>query len=55
LSQKRADAVKKYLVDKGVDPSRLIATGYGETMPVADNNTNSGRQQNRRVELKSIF
>lgn len=55
LSQKRADAVKKYLVDKGVDPSRLIATGYGETMPVADNNTKSGRQQNRRVELKSIF
>jgi OmpA-OmpF porin, OOP family len=52
LSESRAAAVKAYLVKKGVDVSRLVSTGYGETQPVADNKTAAGRQKNRRVELK---
>jgi OOP family OmpA-OmpF porin len=51
LSQKRAEAVVKYLVDKGVDASRLTAKGYGPDKPVADNKTAKGRQLNRRVEF----
>ena len=52
LSQKRADAVKKYLSDKGIATRRLSALGHGQDKPVADNNTEEGRTQNRRVELK---
>lgn len=55
LSQRRADAVKKYLADKGIAASRLTSKGYGETMPVADNNTAAGRTKNRRVEFKVVF
>ena len=51
LSQKRADSVKNALVQRGVDASRITAIGYGEGQPVADNNTDFGRQQNRRVNL----
>jgi OmpA-OmpF porin, OOP family len=51
LSQSRADAVKKYLVGKGVGEDRLIATGYGSDKPVADNKTVAGKAKNRRVEL----
>jgi outer membrane protein OmpA-like peptidoglycan-associated protein len=51
LSVRRAQAVRDYLVRAGVAPSRLIARGYGETLPVASNQTAGGRQQNRRVEL----
>lgn len=55
LSQKRAEAVKKYLVNKGIGEGRLKATGFGETQPVADNKTAAGKAQNRRVEFKVIF
>ncbi|MBE2229177.1 MAG: OmpA family protein, partial [Chitinophagaceae bacterium] len=51
LSQNRAESVKTYLVSKGVDASRITATGYGETKPIADNKTAAGRQKNRRSEL----
>lgn len=54
LSQRRAESVRQYLVDKGVAANRLFARGYGETRPVADNATESGRAQNRRVELVAI-
>lgn len=55
LSQKRCESVKSYLTSKGVDASRLTATGYGETMPIADNKTKEGRAKNRRVELKTQY
>ena len=53
LSQKRADAVKTYLVSKGVSADKLTATGYGIANPVADNKTTQGRAQNRRVEFNA--
>jgi outer membrane protein OmpA-like peptidoglycan-associated protein len=52
LSQNRADAVKNYLVNKGVDENQIEATGYGEEQPIANNNTAAGRAKNQRVELK---
>ena len=52
LSENRANAVKNYLTGKGIDGSRLTATGYGEEKPVTTNNTAEGRKLNRRVELK---
>lgn len=51
LSEKRAAAVRDYLVSKGIDGSRLDAKGLGSTKPIASNSTAEGRQQNRRVEL----
>lgn len=51
LSQQRAQTVRQYLVDAGVSADRLSAKGYGPDMPVASNDTNAGRSQNRRVEL----
>mgnify|MGYP001033361901 CR=1 FL=1 len=51
LSQRRAEAVRSYMIDKGVAADRLTAKGYGESRPVADNGTEDGRFQNRRVEL----
>jgi outer membrane protein OmpA-like peptidoglycan-associated protein len=51
LSQSRAEAVRGYLVRRGVPASRVVATGMGESAPVASNNNEAGRQQNRRVEI----
>lgn len=54
LSLNRAMAVRNYLVGNDIDQRRLTTYGYGESQPIADNNTASGREQNRRVELKII-
>ncbi len=51
LSQNRANSVRAYLVSQSIDPAAVTATGFGKTMPVADNKTAAGRQANRRVEL----
>lgn len=52
LSQQRADAVRTYLVGKGIEEARMTAVGYGETEPVASNDTDAGRRSNRRVEFR---
>lgn len=54
LSEKRAAAVKDYLVSRGVSEKRLVAKGYGESQPIASNRTEEGRARNRRVELKVL-
>ncbi|MBX8485386.1 OmpA family protein [Pseudomonas cichorii] len=51
LSESRANSVRAALVRVGVDPSRIVAAGYGKEYPVADNTSNSGRAMNRRVEV----
>jgi len=51
LSQQRADSVRNALVSRGIDGTRITAKGYGKSMPIADNATDSGRSQNRRVEI----
>jgi outer membrane protein OmpA-like peptidoglycan-associated protein len=51
LSQQRGDAVRDYLVSQGVSAGNMTATGYGMSNPIADNATNAGRAQNRRVQL----
>ena len=51
LSERRAEAVKTYLVDRGVDANLISVSGMGESQPVADNATADGREQNRRVEI----
>lgn len=54
LSQLRAQSVTSYLNSHGVDSARIKAVGYGESMPIASNETPSGREANRRVEIKII-
>jgi len=51
LSQRRAEAVKTYLVSRGIDAAKIQAIGYGESQPVSDNSTKEGQAQNRRVEI----
>lgn len=51
LSQRRAASVSNYLISRGVSPSRINSVGYGKTRPIADNSTDYGRAQNRRVEI----
>lgn len=51
LSQARAEAVARYLVEAGVSPEKIVTTGAGESAPVANNATPEGRQKNRRVEI----
>ena len=54
LSQSRAQSVVDYLVQKGIDKARLIAKGYGKTSPIATNDTDEGRQMNRRTEFEIL-
>ncbi len=51
LSVRRANAVKNFLIDQGIDPRVMSTIGYGESRPIADNRTSEGRAQNRRVEV----
>lgn len=55
LSERRAASVKAYLVKKGVAADRIVSIGYGETKPMADNNTRAGRELNRRVEVCTVL
>ena len=52
LSDRRANAVREYLIEQGISAERLSAQGYGEVVPVASNETASGRAMNRRVEFR---
>ena len=54
LSVKRAEAVKAYLVTKGIEKNRVYTEGKGEKQPVADNKTPEGRAKNRRVEIEVV-
>ncbi len=54
LSQRRAEAVQNYLIEHGIDPARLTAKGYGSSRPQASNDTEEGRQENRRTEFKIL-
>jgi OmpA-OmpF porin, OOP family len=55
LSDNRANAVKQYIISQGISESRITSAGHGETSPIAENTTASGRQKNRRVELKLSY
>lgn len=54
LSERRAQSVVKWLIEQGIPASRLVSRGYGETKPVADNESDDGRALNRRVEFKLV-
>jgi len=54
LSKKRAHAIKRYLISKGIEAERLNTIGYGEKRPVADNSTKAGKQKNRRTEIRVL-
>jgi outer membrane protein OmpA-like peptidoglycan-associated protein len=54
LSKKRVESVKAYMVNQGADSSRIAATEYGDTKPIASNKTVDGRRKNRRVEIHFV-
>jgi len=54
LSQQRAESIRQYLVKKGISAARVIAKGYGASIPVSDNSTEEGRQKNRCTEVKIL-
>lgn len=54
LSHERAESVRRYLIRKGISSQRISAVGYGDTLPVASNETEEGRQMNRRTEVKIL-
>lgn len=54
LGQRRAEAVKAYLISKGIEPNRVFTESKGESQPVADNRTAQGRAKNRRVEVEVV-
>jgi outer membrane protein OmpA-like peptidoglycan-associated protein len=54
LSQRRADAVKKYLTDKGIASNRILTKGYGEKVPLVENNSDANKAKNRRTEVRVI-
>jgi outer membrane protein OmpA-like peptidoglycan-associated protein len=54
LSKRRAEAVKQYLVDSGIDSARIETQGFGPDKPIADNETKAGRAENRRIEFKLL-
>jgi outer membrane protein OmpA-like peptidoglycan-associated protein len=54
LSQQRAESVRRFLIEKGVNADSLVAKGYGDSAPIADNDTEEGRFKNRRIEYKSM-
>lgn len=54
LSQKRAESVKNYLISQGIDATRIVAKGFGESNPIADNATSNGKAQNRRTEISIL-
>jgi OmpA-OmpF porin, OOP family len=54
LSEERAQACRNYIVSKGIEKNRLDAVGFGDERPIAPNNTDEGRQKNRRIEAKEL-
>ena len=54
LSQNRAESVRAFLINYGIDASRMVAVGYGEEKPIASNDTSQGRKKNRRVEIHLV-
>ena len=55
VSEDYANLVKKHLISKGINEKRLFVKGFGDTKPIATNNTEPGRAKNRRVELMIVF
>ena len=52
MSEARAEAIKAYLVKRGINAERIVTTAFGSTIPIANNDTSKGRRKNRRVEMR---